>query len=124
VRPGDSWSGLPYPVFPDGCFGHKFDVDGLTQAEWAKLLLAGEAKTGAAWDIEREVAAKVLTCFFPQTATCDFTLATRGRGGLASGLLPSNTLHHDFPYHQHRPHFGHRPRQTQEPGLGADRAAA
>jgi hypothetical protein len=52
----------------------------LTPKEWAQLLPAGEAKVNADYGIDRGVAAKVLTYFFPQTELCDFALATSADG--------------------------------------------
>jgi hypothetical protein len=43
----------------------------LKPAAWGKLLPAGEAQAGATYDIDRTVAAQVLTYFFPQTEMCD-----------------------------------------------------
>jgi hypothetical protein len=43
----------------------------LKPAEWTKLLPAGEPRVGGTYDIDRTVAAQMLTYFFPQTETCD-----------------------------------------------------
>jgi hypothetical protein len=43
----------------------------LTPAEWRKLLPAGRVQPGTSWDCDREVAAKVLTHFFPPTENTD-----------------------------------------------------
>ena len=39
----------------------------LTKAEWSKLLPAGAVKPGQAWALDRDVSARVLTYFYPQT---------------------------------------------------------
>jgi hypothetical protein len=51
----------------------------LSEAEW-RSLLPGDAKAGMDYDVPRDVAAMVLTWFFPQTETCDFALATLADG--------------------------------------------
>jgi hypothetical protein len=43
----------------------------LKRAEWAKLLPPGEVAAGTSWDLDREVAARVLTHFYPSTENND-----------------------------------------------------
>ena len=52
----------------------------LKQPDWEKLRPSDDAKPGATWDIDKEVAVQFLTYFFPQTEMCDFALATRADG--------------------------------------------
>src|SRR5262249_5225545 len=52
----------------------------LKQPAWEKLRPSADAKPGATWDIDKEVAVQFLTYFFPQTEMCDFALATRADG--------------------------------------------
>lgn len=39
----------------------------LSKAEWSRLLPSGKVETGSAWDLDREVAAKVLKHVYPST---------------------------------------------------------
>jgi hypothetical protein len=39
----------------------------LTKQQWQKLLPGGKVKVGQEWDVDRDVAASVLTYFYPQT---------------------------------------------------------
>jgi hypothetical protein len=39
----------------------------LTQEEWSKLLPTTPASPGQAWELDRDVTAKILTYFYPQT---------------------------------------------------------
>src|SRR5262249_55054390 len=43
----------------------------LKKAEWAKLLPPGEVAAGTTWEPDREVAARVLTHFYPSTENND-----------------------------------------------------
>src|SRR5262249_38047271 len=52
----------------------------LKQQDWMKLRPPEDAKPGATWDIDKDVAVQFLTYFFPQTEMCDFALATRADG--------------------------------------------
>jgi hypothetical protein len=48
----------------------------LGRDQWRKLLPADDAKPGTTYEIDREVAASVLTHFFPQTEVCTASEAT------------------------------------------------
>jgi hypothetical protein len=54
----------------------------LTKAQQGKLFPAGELKAGRSWTVDREVAGRVLTHFFPQTETTtpreDVLLSAKG----------------------------------------------
>ena len=52
----------------------------LKQQDWEKLQPPEDAKPGATWDIDKEVAVQFLTYFFPQTEMCDCALAARADG--------------------------------------------
>src|SRR5207244_13156247 len=39
----------------------------LTKNDWQKLLPSGAAKVGQTWELNKEVSARVLTYFYPQT---------------------------------------------------------
>jgi hypothetical protein len=52
----------------------------LKRPDWEKLRPSDDIKPGATWDIDKEVAGRFLTYFFPQTEMCDCALATRADG--------------------------------------------
>jgi hypothetical protein len=52
----------------------------LKQSEWKKLLPPEGAKVGTTYDINKDLATKMLTYFFPQTEMCDCALMTSAEG--------------------------------------------
>ncbi len=54
----------------------------LEEAEWKKLLPAGDAAAGASWDVDPALAAKVLTRFYPTTENNDLATNRLERAAL------------------------------------------
>lgn len=86
----------------------------LERAQWTKFLPAGEAEVGSSWDIEPDVAARLLKYFYPATENNDpaknriqqqslkatMVSLTGGRGGVARARLQGSLkMKHSF-YHR------------------------
>ncbi|HMC65593.1 MAG TPA: hypothetical protein VKI65_11700 [Gemmataceae bacterium] len=52
----------------------------LPRGDWAKLVPPDGARAGTSWDIDKAVAARLLTYFYPQTETCHCALDTAENG--------------------------------------------
>jgi hypothetical protein len=59
----------------------------LKKAEWLKLLPAGAVRVGQSWDVDREVAAQLLTRFYPTTENNDLTTNRIDRQALRATVL-------------------------------------
>lgn len=59
LHKGGSWNEFPSEVWLV-----------LKTNEWSKLTPPADAKAGTTWDVDRDVAASILTHFYPQTEVC------------------------------------------------------
>jgi hypothetical protein len=58
-----------------------------TQADWRKLLPAGDVAVGSSWDIEKDLAGRLLTRFYPTTENNDLSTNRIDRQALRATVL-------------------------------------
>jgi hypothetical protein len=60
----------------------------LTREDWSKLLPTGDVNPGQTWELDRDVSARVLTYFYPQTENNNASVDRIEKHGLTAKALP------------------------------------
>src|SRR5207247_915529 len=64
----------------------------LTREAWSKLLPTGDVNPGDSWELDRDVTARVLTYFYPQTENNDASTARIEKQSLTPSRGPPRSL--------------------------------